>query len=133
MVTKKKSPTQRTILGYELNPKQDVYVNYLCPTIAACLLYIFLFATDLVLAYRHYCDENPIWSFLTSLFMYVPVVGCLILTISSWELWPEEEGCGWRNIKWALVKILEHAFFAIWSMWRCVKIFSRIDSVPISA
>lgn len=118
MVTKKKLPIQRTILGYKLNSIQDVYVNYLCPTIAACFLYIFLFASDLVLAYRHFCDENPIWAFLTFFFMYLPVLGSFIITISSWELWPEEEGCGWRNIKWALIKIVEHVLFAVWSMWR---------------
>lgn len=121
MVTKKKSPTQRTILGYELNEKQDVYVNYLWPTIAASLLYIFLFASDLVLAYRHSCDENPIWSFLTFFFMFLPVLGCFIMTISSWELWPEEEGCGCSNTKWALLKIFQHLFFPIWSMWRYKK------------
>lgn len=118
MVSKKKFPTERTLLGYDLAPKQDVYVNYLFPTVAASLLYIFNFATDLALAYRHFCEENPIWSFLTSFFMYLPVLGCFMITISSWELWPDYEGCGWENIKWAVLKVLQHVFFPVWSMWR---------------
>lgn len=109
---------QKTILGYDLTPKQDVYLNYLFPTLAACVLYVLQFSSDLVLAYRHFRDENPIWASLTLLFMFLPVLGCFIITISLWELWPEYEGCGMTNVRWAVLKVFQHCFFPIWSMWR---------------
>lgn len=114
------------LLGYDLTAKQDVWVNYLLPTFGACLLFILHFASDLVLTYRHFVEENPIWASLTLFFMYLPVLGCFVITISSWELWPKYEGCGWTNIKWALLKILQHVFFPIWSMWRLVLLFISV-------
>lgn len=117
-MTKDDPLKKRTVLGYSLEPKQDVYVNYLFPTLTASFLYILHFSTDVVLAYRHFIEENPIWATLTAFFMYLPVLGCFIITVSSWELWPEYEGCGWTNIKWVLLKILQHLCFPVWSMWR---------------
>lgn len=109
---------QKTVLGYDLTSKQNIYLNYLFPTLAASVLYILQFSSDLVLAYRHFKDENPIWASLTLFFMYLPVLGCFIITISLWELWPEYEGCGMSNVRWAVLKVLQHFFFPIWSMWR---------------
>lgn len=111
---------QKTILGYDLTSQQDIYLNYFLPTVAACVLYILQFSSDLVLTYRHFSDGNPIWASLTLFFMYLPALGCFIITISSWELWPEYEGCGMSNINWAILKVLQHTFYPVWSMWRCV-------------
>ncbi|XP_022908319.2 uncharacterized protein [Onthophagus taurus] len=120
----------RTILGYELSAKQDVIANYLIPAITGCLCYILLFAADLGTVYRHFEEENPVWASLTLLFMFLPVIGCFIWVISSWELWPEIEGCGRNNVKWALWKVLQHFFFPIWSMWRYAeKIFWSIEAL----
>lgn len=106
------------VLGFNLSSKQNVYVNYLLPSIIGCLFYVFLFAVDFVTFYRHLRDDNPIWASLTLLFLYMPVIGCFILIVSSWELWPELDGFSFRNIKWFMFKFMQHLFFPLWSMWR---------------
>lgn len=108
----------KTFLGYELNSIQDIYFNYLTPTIIGCLFYILHFAGDVAVTYRHFYDENVIWGSLTLLFIYLPVILCFVITSSSWELWAEQEGCGPNNIKWITLKIVQHLGFPIWSMWR---------------
>lgn len=131
-IVKPKPPVviKQTVLGYELDSKQNVYVNYLVPSVLSVIFYVFYFASDLALSYRHFKEDNPIWGSLTLLFMYVPVLGCFIVTTSSWELWPELEGCSARNIKWAFLKISQHVFFPIWCMWRYAeKIFWSIEAV----
>lgn len=109
---------KKTVLGYEITSKQNAYLNYLVPSVLSCILYILLFTTDLATAYRHFEEDNPIWATLTILFMYMPVVGCFIITVSSYELWPEYDGCSNNNIFWFIFKFLQHLFFPIWSMWR---------------
>lgn len=108
----------KTFLGYELNAIQDIYFNYLTPTLIGALFYIVHFTGDVATSYRHFYDGNPVWGSLTLLFIYLPVILCFIIVISSWELWAEQDGCGPNNIKWALFKIAQHLLFPIWSMWR---------------
>lgn len=109
-----------TVLGYELNSKQNACFNYLLPAIFWCSMYILHFASDLVLAHRHHIEEDPIWASLTLFFMYLPVIGCFVLTVSSIEMWPDYDECTLSNVKWLSVKILQHLFFPIWTMWRLV-------------
>lgn len=108
----------KTFLGYELDSTQDLYVNYLTPTVIGCIFYITHFACDLGVTYRHFHDENVVWASLTLFFVYLPVILCFVITISSWELWAEEVGCGPNNIKWFTLKFVQHLAFPIWSMWR---------------
>lgn len=110
--------TKKTLLGYELSPCQDAIANYLVPSICACLLYMFIIAGDVAVIFCHYKNGDPIWASLTIFFMYLPLLGSYIIIISNWELWPELEGCGIENIKWFIVKTLEHLLFPVWSMWR---------------
>lgn len=117
-----------TVLGYELNSKQNACFNYLLPAIFWCSMYILHFASDLVLAHRHHIEEDPIWASLTLFFMYLPVIGCFVLTVSSIEMWPDYDECTLSNVKWLSVKILQHLFFPIWTMWRYAeKIFWAIE------
>ncbi|KAB0797942.1 hypothetical protein PPYR_08935 [Photinus pyralis] len=120
----------RTFLGYELNVEQNVIVNYLIPSILSCLLYIVHFACDFAVSYRHFRERNPIWGSITVFIMYLPAISCYVLTISSLELWPKFEGCGMENVKWCLLKTLQHIFFPIWSMWRFAeKIFWSVEGI----
>lgn len=116
---------KKTLLGYELTPHQDASVNYLVPSISASVLYTLLIACDVATIVSHYRNGDPIWGSLTLFFMYLPALGSFIILISSWELWPEFEGCGRENIIWFWIKVVEHLFFPIWSMWRYV-LFDRI-------
>lgn len=109
---------QRTILGYELNSNQNVWANYLIPSIVGCLLYTVQTAADIGVAYAHFREGNPIWASMTLFFMYCPVLGCFIWCTTSLELWPQLDGWGIENTKWILMKILQHIFFPVWSMWR---------------
>ncbi|KAF5277700.1 hypothetical protein FQR65_LT03680 [Abscondita terminalis] len=120
----------RTLLGYEINSYQYVIFNYLVPSILSCLLYIVHFACDFAVSYRHFYEKNPIWGSMSILFMFLPSLSCYILTISSLELWPKFEGCGNENIRWCLIKTLQHVFFPVWSMWRhAEKIFWSIEGM----
>ncbi|XP_025833088.1 uncharacterized protein LOC108742546 [Agrilus planipennis] len=119
-----------TALGQILTTKQNIYANYLIPSVAAVLLYNINFACDVVVAYRHYAEDNPVWASLTIFFLYLPIIGCFVLTVSAWEHWPEFEGCGVENVKWIFVKIFQHVFFPLWAMWRFAeKIFWSIEGV----
>lgn len=118
MIKSKLSVKKSTILGYELTPRQDAWVNYLVPSIGACFLYMFLVASDISVVISHSRNGDPIWSLLTLFFMFLPVLGSFVIIVSNWELWPEFEGCGRENIIWFWTKILEHLLFPVWSMWR---------------
>lgn len=116
----KESVKKKTLLGYELTPHQDAWLNYLLPSICSCVLYILLIACDVAVIISHHRNGDPIWSSLTLFFMYLPVLGSFIIIISNWELWPEFEGCGRDNIIWFWTKVSEHLLFPIWSMARYV-------------
>ncbi|RZC36893.1 uncharacterized protein BDFB_005785, partial [Asbolus verrucosus] len=108
----------------------DAYVNYLVPSITSLILYMFLFASDSALVFRHYKDDNPIWASLTLFLMYLPSLCSYILIVSDWELWPEMVGCGLTNFLWFLLKTLQHMFFPVWAMWRYAeRIFWSIEAV----
>lgn len=118
MVSVKRSVKKKTLLGYELTHHQDAWLNYLVPSIGACGVYTLLIASDVATIVSHYRNGNPIWGSLTLFFMYLPVLASFIIIISNWELWPEFEGCGKNNIIWFWIKVLQHLFFPVWSMWR---------------
>lgn len=107
-----------SVLGYELDSKQYVITNYLIPSVTGCLLYVLHFACDLTVAYRHVREDNAVWGALTIFFMFLPALGCYILTISAWELWPTFDGCDKSNVKWGFLKTFQHVCFPVWSMWR---------------
>ena len=109
---------KRTVLGYELDSVQDVYANYLVPSVFGFLLYVLQFGADVTCVYRHFRERDPIWGSLTLFFVCLPVLGCYVRTMSSLELWPEMDDCDGRNVKWAAVKTLQHLFFPVWSTWR---------------
>lgn len=118
MVSVKRRVKKKTLLGYELTHHQDAWVNYLVPSVGACVVYTFLIASDIATFVSHYRNGDPIWGSLTLFFMYLPVLASFIIIISNWELWPEFEGCGRNNVIWFWIKVLEHLFFPVWSMWR---------------
>ncbi|KAF2898950.1 hypothetical protein ILUMI_07211 [Ignelater luminosus] len=119
-----------TVLGYEVDTRQNVIANHLVPSIIGCLFYIIHFACDFTVAYRHFREDNSVWGSLTIFFMFLPVLGCYILIISSWELWPEYEKCGLTNVKWVLLKTAQHMYFPVWSMWRYAeRIFWSIEGM----
>lgn len=118
MSSAKNSVKKKTLLGYELSPHIDALVNYLIPSLCACVLYMLLIATDVAVTISQYRNGDPIWSSLTLFFMYLPVIGSFIIIVSNWELWPEFEGCGRDNIIWFWTKTFEHLLFPCWSMWR---------------
>ncbi|GJQ86601.1 hypothetical protein Trydic_g7834 [Trypoxylus dichotomus] len=121
---------KRTILGYDLNSDQNIWANYLIPSVVGCLLFILLTAADIGVAYAHFREGNPIWASLTLFFLYLPVLGCYIWCITSLELWPQVEGMGFENINWFLLKTLQHLFFPIWGAWRYAeKIFWSIEAL----
>lgn len=113
-----KSNLPKTFINYELTPRQNVIINHFIPSICSLLLYILLFASDSVLVFRHYKDEDPIWASVTLFIIYLPSLCSYIVIISSWELWPKMEGCGCDNFLWWLIKTLEHLLFPVWAMWR---------------
>ncbi|KAJ8973265.1 hypothetical protein NQ317_017720 [Molorchus minor] len=118
------------ILGYELTPHQDAIFNYLVPSIGACILYMFLIASDVAVICNHLKNGDPIWASLSWFIMYLPVMGSYIIFISNWELWPEYEGCGRENMRWFFVKTTQHLFFPVWNMWRFAeRIFWSIEAV----
>ncbi|XP_017769825.1 PREDICTED: uncharacterized protein LOC108557701 [Nicrophorus vespilloides] len=119
-----------TVLGYELTAKQNAYLNYLLPSVFGCAMYVVHFAVDLGLVYRLYKEDEAIWAGLSIFFMYLPALACFTLTVSSCDMWPEYERFGCKSFKWIVTKIIEHAFFPIWSMWRYAeKIFWSIEGV----
>ncbi|XP_018577197.1 uncharacterized protein LOC108915611 [Anoplophora glabripennis] len=129
-MTKLENDKNKVLLGYKLSSHQDALVNYLVPSICACLLYIFIIATDIAVIFCHYKNGDPIWASLTIFIMYLPLLGSFIIIISNWDLWPELVGCGIENIKWFVIKTLEHLLFPIWSMWRFAeRIFWSIEAV----
>lgn len=115
---KKAVVVKRTILGYELTSTQNVYANFLLPSVLGCILYILQTGADIGVAYGHFREGNPIWGALTVFFMICPVIGCFIWATTTLEMWPEIDGCGVKNINWILLKVFQHLFFPIWSMWR---------------
>ncbi|KAJ8912120.1 hypothetical protein NQ315_013209 [Exocentrus adspersus] len=122
--------SKKTLLGYELSEREDAVINYLVPSVCACLLYIFIIASDIAVIFCHYKNNNPIWGSLTIFLMYLPPLGSYIIIVSNWELWPEEEGCGMENIKWFTWKTVEHILFPVWNMWRFAeRIFWSIEAV----
>lgn len=118
MASLKGSVKKKTVFGYELTLHQDAWLNYLVPSISACLLYILLIASDCAVIFRHYKNGDSIWGSLTLFFMYLPVLGSFFIIVSNWDLWPEYEGCGRDNMIWFWVKSTEHLLFPAWSMWR---------------
>ncbi|XP_044266353.1 uncharacterized protein LOC123012471 [Tribolium madens] len=121
---------RKTFLNYELTPRQDIIINYFIPSVCSFLLYIFLFASDCVVVFRHYKDEDPIWASVTLFIIYFPSLCSYIVVTSSWELWPEMEGCGCDNFLWWLIKTLEHLLFPVWAIWRFAeRIFWSIEGM----
>lgn len=118
MVSVKQSRQKKTLLGYELTVYQDAVLNYLIPSLSACLLYMILIASDSAVIFSHFKNNDPIWGSLSLFFMYLPVLASFIIITSSWELWPEFDGCGRNNLIWFWVKTAEHLLFPFWSMWR---------------
>lgn len=118
MVSVKKIDEKTTLLGYELTSYQNAIVNYLVPSIAACILYVFIIAIDVAVIFTHFKNDDPIWGSLTLFVMYLPTLISFIIIVSNWELWPEFEECSRTNTIWFCVKIVEHLFFPIWNMWR---------------
>ncbi|XP_057666131.1 uncharacterized protein LOC130899946 [Diorhabda carinulata] len=130
MGTVKNVPNKKVLLTYELNSKQDALVNYLVPSVCACILYMFLIAADIAVIFSHYKNGDPIWASLTLFILYIPVLASFIIIISNWELWPEFESCSKVNLIWFWTKVLEHLLFPVWSMWRFAeRIFWSIEAV----
>jgi hypothetical protein len=128
-----KKRLRRTLLNYELTPRQDALVNYLLPSVSSLILFILLFASDSALVFRHYKDENPIWAHVTLFIMFFPSLCSYMMIISSWELWPHMYGCGLENFAWFLIKTLEHLFYPVWAMWRYAeRMFWSIEGVRSS-
>ncbi|XP_076266458.1 uncharacterized protein LOC143200075 [Rhynchophorus ferrugineus] len=131
MTNESDSTKTKTLLGYELSPRQDALVNYLLPSVSACLLYKFIVAADIGVIFRHYKDEDPIWASLTLSMMYLPVLGSFMIIISDIDYWPDaDEGMTRENAKWFFRQTIEHLFFPCWNMWRYAeRIFWSIEAV----
>ncbi|XP_030753291.1 uncharacterized protein LOC115880252 [Sitophilus oryzae] len=121
----------KTLLGYELTPTQNALVNFLLPSIGACVLYKFIIAVDVGVIFRHYKDNDPIWASLTIFIMYLPALSSYVIIMSDWDYWPEpDKGLTRNNVKWAFRQTLEHLFFPFWNMWRFAeRIFWSIEAI----
>ncbi|CAH1284696.1 unnamed protein product [Diabrotica balteata] len=130
MVTGGNDGKKQTLLGYELTSCEDAIVNYLVPSVSACILYILLIAVDVGVIFSHFKNDDPIWASLTLFILYVPALISFVLVVSNWALWPEFESCGRENMIWFWTKLGEHFFFPVWSIWRFAeRIFWSIEAV----
>ncbi|XP_044750741.1 uncharacterized protein LOC123311049 [Coccinella septempunctata] len=119
----------KKLLGYPLTTKQEVLVNYLVPSIGACILYIFLFSSEVGLVHRHFANWHKTLAWWSLAIMYLPAVVSNITILSCSELWPERKFGGKKNLLWLCQKTAQHFFFPISSLWRFAeRIFWSIEA-----
>lgn len=107
-----------TLFQYNLTSKQNIYTHYILPTSLSLVIYILHLSSDLVLSYQHYKTENPFYASFTLFLIFVPAISSFFLTVINLNLWPDEETCGSRSIKWFFIRFFQHLFFPIWAMYR---------------
>ncbi|XP_045471042.1 uncharacterized protein LOC123678194 [Harmonia axyridis] len=121
--------TNKKLLGFPLKPKQNALLNYLVPAFGGCILYIFLFASDVGLVHKHYENWHKGLAWISLMFMYLPAFGSYVIILSCLDLWPERRFGGKKNFFWLCHKTVQHLLFPVWSLWRFAeRIFWSIEA-----
>lgn len=106
-------------LQVPLKSTEQIYLVFLIPAIASCLVYVLHFAADLVVAVQHFREENPVWACITIGFMYAPALAYFILTISRPDWWMTDDDKLYKGaFLWFLLQLVKLLAFPLFALYR---------------
>ncbi|OXU28218.1 hypothetical protein TSAR_011729 [Trichomalopsis sarcophagae] len=121
-------------LKVPLKSTEQIYLIFLIPAIASCLVYVLHFAADLVVAVQHFREENPVWACITIGFMYAPALAYFILTISRPDWWMTDDDKLYKGaFLWFLLQLIKLIAFPLFALYRYAGlIVLSIDAIMLS-
>ncbi|XP_076243460.1 uncharacterized protein LOC143184835 [Calliopsis andreniformis] len=121
-------------LQVPLKSTEQVYLVFLIPTLISCIIYEIHFSADLVVAFQHFRESNPIWGCCTIGFMYAPAIAYFILTVSRPDWWMTDDDKLTKGVfGWFCIQLCQLVGFIFFALYRYAGlIVLSVDAIILS-